>query len=156
MCAVLYRCSLFLLQLVAVVLLYCISKTPSQKNRTLPKPLCHAGIAPLTLAKPLCHAERTMVLHCAASLRRRSGFTLCTTAAHNECEQRVNNSLTQSAQFAQRKCTMNAHNEHTMKKHSAHAQRAHNAHNANFCFNTMQYIYIHICVCAHTYVYIHI
>ena len=49
----------------------------------MPKTLCHAGIASLTLAKPLCHAERTMVLHCAASLRREGGFTLCTTAAHN-------------------------------------------------------------------------
>ena len=67
---------------------------PSKKIRTMPKPLCHAGIAPLTLAKPLCHAERTTVLHCAASLRRRSGFTLCITAAHNECAQRAHNSFT--------------------------------------------------------------
>ena len=88
----------------------------------MPKPLCHAGIAPLTLAKPLCRAERTTVLHCAASLRRRSGFTLCTTAAHNECAQRAHNIFTQSAQHAQRKRTMNAHIERTMKKHTEHAQ----------------------------------
>ena len=70
----------------------------------MPKALCHARIASLTLAKSLCHAERTMVLHCAASLFSKEAPALCTQRCAQCCAQRA----AQSAQHAQRK----AHNEH--------------------------------------------
>ena len=80
--------------------------------------LCHAESASLTLAKPLCHAERTTVLHCAASLRREGGFTLCTNAAHNECAQCCAQRAAQSAQHAQRR----THHEHAQRMHNESAQ----------------------------------
>ena len=53
----------------------------------MPKTLCHAEIASLTLAKPLRHAERTTVLHCAASLLSKAGRALCTQCCAQHCAQ---------------------------------------------------------------------